>query len=276
MHLYEHTDYRAWLKQRAEELKARKPFFSYRYIATRLDLNAGLIARILNGQAHLSLKHVGAAVKLFELAGPEAEFFEELVRFGRAKVQKDWEHHFARMQAIRGETFRTVGDAQIDYYSAWQHNALRTLLSIIDFKGGNFRRLGAQLVPPLSADDTRRSVELLLELGLVHKGTDGLIEVPDRFVSTGDKWKASLIARFQREMIRLSADALDTVPGQLRDVSTLTIPFSKAMLDVARDRIREFRQEMLAMARDLQVEDSVYQLNIQFFPLALVREASEP
>lgn len=275
MHLYEHTDYRAWLKQRAEELKARKPFFSYRYIATRLDLNAGLIARILNGQAHLGLKHVVATAKLFELEGTEAEFFEELVRFGRAKVQKDWERHFARMQSIRGETFRTVADAQIEYYSAWQHNALRTLLSIVDFKGQNFRRLGSQLVPPLSAEETRQSVSLLEELGLVRRRADGVFEVPDRFISTGERWKASLIGRFQKEMIRLSAEALETVPGELRDVSTLTIPFSKAMIGVARERIREFRQEMLALARDLEVEDSVYQLNLQFFPLALVREGAD-
>lgn len=275
MHLYEHTDYRAWLKQRAEELKGRKPFFSYRYIATRLDLNAGLIARILNAQSHLGLKHVVATAKLFELSGSEAEFFEELVRFGRAKVQKDWERHFARMQAIRGETFRTVADAQIDYYSAWQHNALRTLLSILEFKGQNFRRLGSQLVPALSAEETRQSVALLEELGLVRQRGDGVYEVPDRFISTGERWKASLIGRFQKEMIRLSAEALDTIPGPLRDVSTLTIPFSKAMLDVARDRIREFRQEMLALARDLEVEDCVYQLNLQFFPLAVVREGAD-
>lgn len=275
MHLYEHTDYRAWLKQRAEELKARKPFFSYRYIAARLDLNAGLIARILNGQAHLGLKHVVATAKLFELAGTEAEFFEELVRFGRAKVQKDWERHFARMQTIRGETFRTVADAQIEYYSAWQHNALRTLLSIVDFKGQNFRRLGSQLVPPLSAEETRQSVSLLEELGLVRRRADGVFEVPDRFISTGERWKASLIGRFQKEMVRLSAEALETVSGELRDVSTLTIPFSKAMIGVARERIREFRQEMLALARDLEVEDSVYQLNLQFFPLALVREGTD-
>jgi uncharacterized protein (TIGR02147 family) len=275
MHLYEHTDYRVWLKQRAEELKARKPFFSYRYIATRLELNAGLIARIFNTQAHLSLKHVAATAKLFELTGTEAEFFEELVRFGRAKVQKDWERHFARMQALRGEAYRTVADAQLDYYSAWQHNALRTLLSIVEFKGQNFRRLGSQLVPPLSAEETRQSVALLEELGLVRKRSDGIYEVPDRFVSTGERWKASLIGRFQKEMIRLSADSLETVSGDQRDISTLTIPFSRAMLDVARDRIREFRQEMLALARELEVEDCVYQLNLQFFPLAVVREGAD-
>ena len=51
MHLFEHTDYRAWLKSRAEELKGSKPFFSYRYIASKLGLNGGLIARVFNGQA---------------------------------------------------------------------------------------------------------------------------------------------------------------------------------------------------------------------------------
>jgi len=275
MHLFEHTDYRAWLKSRAEELKGSKPFFSYRYIASKLGLNGGLIARVFNGQAHLGLKHVQPMGALYGLAGAELEYFEELVRFGRAKTQKDWEAHFARMQAIRGETFRTVSDSHIEYYSAWQHNAMRTLLSIAPFKGQNFRRLGSQLVPPLSAEAAKASVDLLESLGLVQRGADGFYEVPDRFISTGDRWRASMISLFQKEMIRLSGEALDNVSRELRDVSTLTIPFTKSLLEVARERIREFRQEMLALARDCEVEDCVYQMNIQFFPVALVREGRD-
>lgn len=275
MHLFEHTDYRAWLKARAEEMKVAKPFFSYRYIASKLDLNGGLIARIFNGQAHLGLKHVQSMGMLYGLSGIELEYFEELVRFGRAKTSKDWESHFARMQAIRGETFRTVADAQIEYYSAWQHNAMRTLLSIAPFKGQNHRRLGSQLVPPLDAESAKASVELLRSLGLIEVGSDGTFEVPDRFISTGERWKASMISLFQKEMIRLSAEALEAVPRELRDVSTLTIPFTKGLVEIARERIREFRQEMLALARDCDVEDSVFQLNIQFFPVALVREGRD-
>ncbi|MCB9496398.1 MAG: TIGR02147 family protein [Fibrobacteria bacterium] len=275
MHLYEHTDYRAWLKQRTEEIKEGKPFFSYRYIAARLELNAGLVARVLNAQTHLSLKHLDRVCDLYGLEGAHREYFEELVRFGRSRTEKDWERHFARMQSIRGETFRTVSDAQIEYYGSWQHNALRTLLSLVEFRGRNYRRLGSQLIPALDAEETRRSVELLLELRLVQIGPDGVLSVPDRFISTGEKWKASMISAFQKEMIRLSGESIRSVPGDLRDISTLTIPFSRGMMEVARERIRSFRQEMLALARDLEHEDSVYQLNIQFFPLALVREGGD-
>ena len=55
-------------------------------------------------------------------------------------------------------------------------------------------------------------------------------------------------------------------------MSTLTLPFSRVFLDTARERIRAFRQEMLALARECPVEDCVYQLNIQLFPLALLDE----
>jgi len=279
MHLFESTDYRSWLKQRAEELKDEKPFFSYRFIATKLGINAGMVARVFNAQSHLGLKHVAAIGKLYGLTGPELEYLDELVRFCRAKSQKEWDRHFARMQAIRGERFRTVADEQIEYYASWQHNAMRTLISISPFKGQNYKRLGAQLVPPLSAEQARESLELLEKLGLVEcDGRSGFYRVPDRFISTGEKWRASMIARFQKEMVRLSGEAIDNVPKEQRDVSSLTLPFSKSMMDVARERLREFRQEMLALSRECDAEDCVYQLNLQFFPLAFAntRPGGEP
>lgn len=275
MHLFEYTDYRAWLKDQAEELKKAKPFFSYRYIASKLGVNAGLVARIFNGQAHLTLKHVGPTGELFGLSGQEQEYFDELVHFCRAKREKDWERHFARMQSIRGERFKTVADAQLQYYSAWQHNAMRTLLSIFPFKGNNYRRLGSMMVPPIHAEEAKESVELLLSLGLVRKGENGVFEVPDKFISTGDKWKAAMIQAFQKEMVTRSQEAVESVPKSLRDVSTLTIPIARNILEPMRERIREFRQELLAMARDCEIEDAVYQLNIQLFPLALVSGKGE-
>lgn len=275
VHLYEHTDYRAWLKERAEELKGEKPFFSYRFIALKLGINAGLVARVFNGQAHLSLKHLAGIAKLYGLLGAEAEYFEELVRFGRAKTQKDGDRHFARLQAIRGVTFRTVADDQIEYYGAWQHNALRTLLSIQSFKGQNYKRLGAMLVPPLEAQAVKESLELLEKLKLVVRAKDGTYEVPDALVSTGPEWKGALIRRFQREMIRLSAEALEAVPREERDVSSLTLPFSMCLMDIARERLRAFRQEMLALSRECENEDCVLQLNLQLFPVAKLVPSAE-
>lgn len=274
MHLYEHTDYRPWLKERAEEIKDAKPYFSYRFIASKLGINGGLVARVFNGQAHLSLKHVAGIAKLYGLKGSEAEYFEELVRFGRAKTQKDWDSHFTRMQTIRGAKFRTVSDDQIEYYASWHHNALRSLLSIVAFKGQNHKRLGAQLVPPVDGDTVRESLELLRKLGLAEPNREGIWEVPDRFVSTGEKWKAAMIHRFQKESIRLSGEALDTVPKERRDVSSMTLPFSLSMLDVARERLRAFRQEMLALSRECDNEDCVMQLNLQLFPVAVVASSN--
>lgn len=276
MHLYDYTDYRVYLKEQAESVKASKPFFSYRFIATKLGINAGLVARIFNGQTHLTLKHVNPMAKLFALKGKELDYFNELVRFCRAKTQKDWDHHFTRMQSIRGEEFRTVADDQIAYYSSWQHNAMRTLLSLIEFKGKDYKRLGSMLVPAITAQEAKQSLDLLVSLGLAHQNERGVFEVPDRFISTGEAWKATIIRQFQQEMVKKSLESLNAVPSNLRDISTLTIPLTRTMVEPMRERIREFRQEMLAMARECESEDSVYQLNVQLFPIALISVQGGP
>lgn len=276
MDLQEHTDYRAWLKQRAEELKKEKPYFSYRFLAAKLGINAGMVARVLNAQIHLPLEHVAKTSRLFGLEGVPAQYFEELVRFGRAKNQKEADRHFQRLQALRGMAFRPVADTHLEYYNQWYHGVLRSLLSIHTFRGQNHRRLGALLEPAVDAESVRKSLDLLERSGLAVRDEDGAWRVPDRLVSTGDGWKGAAIRSHQREMIRLSERAVDEIPREERDVSSLTLPFSASLLEVARERLRAFRQEMLALSGECEKEDRIYQLNLQFFPVARLPPEAKP
>jgi uncharacterized protein (TIGR02147 family) len=271
--LMESMDYRQWLRQRAIEIKAEKAHFSYRYIAARLGVNAGFVAKVFNGQSHLALNKVEAVASLFELNEREKEYFAELVRFCRAKNAQDVETHFARLQSIRGAGFRTVADAEVEYFMDWYHMAMRTLLSISHFKGNNYRALGAALQPSISAAEAKKSVDLLAEMGLIAQDEDGVWKVQDVYVSTGEKWHAPAIKKYQRRVTEMSAAAQEELPRSQTDFSTLTLPFDSTLLEVIRERIRELRQDIIKLAKDCEQEDSVYQMNIQLYPVAKVKKA---
>ncbi|HSQ41036.1 MAG TPA: TIGR02147 family protein [Fibrobacteraceae bacterium] len=270
--LLQSLDYRAWLKARSEEIKQEKPYFSYRYLAMRLEVDSGHIARVFTGQAHLALKHLPQVATLFGLDARETEYLGELIRFCRARTDSEAQIHFDRLQTIRGLDFRTVADDQEEYFCAWYHMALRSLLSIADFRGKTSAEIGARLTPPISAKQVQDSIALLKRLKLIEESSDGNFRVLDTLVSTGDDWQAQAIRSYQRQMILMGADALDRFHKAERDISSLTLPFSRKTLPVLRDRLREFRQEMLKLSQDCNGADSLYQVNIQLFPAGYLLE----
>ena len=270
--LLQSLDYRAWLKARAEEIKLEKPYFSYRYLALRLGLDSGHIARVFTGQSHLATKHIPLLMELFGIEGRESEYFAELVRFCRARSDADAQRYFDRMQAIRGMEYRVVADDQAEYFEEWHHMAMRSMLSIADFRGKSFAEIGARLKPSISAEKAEKSIALLERLQLIERLPDGAFFVTDAFVSTGENWKAPIIRKYQKTLIQMSADALERFHKSERDISSLTLPFSRKTLPILKDRLREFRQEMLKLSQDCDPADSLYQINIQLVPSAYLLE----
>jgi len=266
--LFEATDYRAWIKHRTEEIKAEKPHFSYRFIGTRLGVNAGYLTRVLNGQAHFAPKLIPVVAQIYGLNEKEERYLDALVRFNRSRSENDSNKWFLQMQALRGLGHKLVADEQFEFYARWRHTAMRVLLSLLDFEGTDFRKLGSRFVSAMNASDARESVQLLETLGLIEKDSAGIFRASDAHISTGEKWQNKAITECQKEMIRLSASMLDDLPRSARDISSITFPFARQHMDLLRERIQEFRQEILSMTKDMDDQDTVYQLNLQLFPLA--------
>jgi uncharacterized protein (TIGR02147 family) len=91
--------------------------------------------------------------------------------------------------------------------------------------------------------------------------------VTDRFLTTGEDWHAIAVRRFQQDTIMLAHRALDSVPKELRDISTVTLTLSAEGLDEARERIKQFRKELLELAGRQEKPSGAYHMNIQLVPV---------
>src|SRR5271157_4065061 len=111
INIFEYFDYRHFLKDFYEQEKKSKPWFSYRYISSKVNLNPGYIVKVFQGKIHLGLKNVQAFADLMTLEEKESNYFTELVLFGRAKNQNEIEQRFERLQSIKGIRFRTIADS---------------------------------------------------------------------------------------------------------------------------------------------------------------------
>lgn len=274
INIFEYFDYRQFLKDFYEEEKKSKRWFSYRYISAKVHLNPGYLIKVFQGKIHLGLKNVETFADLIHLEGKEREYFAELISFGRAKNQNEIEQRFERLQSIKGIPFRTVADNKSDFFAEWYPMAIRSLLSIQLFDGKNYRTLGSMLTPKITAKEARTSVLLLEKLGMIIRDEDGIYRVTEQFISTGSQWTSAVIRNYQKKNIELSVAALDNHPKELRDISSVTMTIPIKDMESIRERIRQFRQELLRLSQDCTNDDAVMQLNIQLFPVAF-REKRE-
>jgi uncharacterized protein (TIGR02147 family) len=193
--------------------------------------------------------------------------------YGQAKSNDSIRQYFEKMLRFREIPIRTMLIGEYEYYTKWYYAALRQILSIISF-GGDFTALAGMTVPAITPAEAKKGVALLCKLGLVEKSESGTYTVIDKYLSTGEKWHSVAVRSFQQETIRLANQALDTVPKDQRDISTVTVTLSRQGFEEARERIRRFRQEMLELVNMSDTPEGVYHVNIQMIPIGTLTQES--
>lgn len=265
--LLDYLDYRQYLRDVYEWRKSRgEAFFSYRYMAARIGIDAGYLVKLLQGKVHLGESSIEPTMKLLHLEGKSAAFFQQLVAFGKARTDRQINDEFHKLMAIKGIGARTLDEDRFAFYQSWHHSAIRALVGILPFRG-DFASLAKRLSPAITEDQARDSIELLERLELIHKTPEGDWELTERFVTTGDGWRSQAVRAFQGQTLELAKESLERHSPEIRDISTVTVTLSREDMPELRERIAQFRQDILRMARESRHQEAVFQLNVQLFPL---------
>jgi uncharacterized protein (TIGR02147 family) len=80
------------------------------------------------------------------------------------------------------------------------------------------------------------------------------------------------VVNYHRAMIAQALRALDEVPRDERDISSVTLSVGERALSQLKQRISAFRAEILQMADAYGPAERVIQLNVQLFPLSAKKE----
>jgi uncharacterized protein (TIGR02147 family) len=189
--------------------------------------------------------------------------------FNKANTGSEKKEYLDRLLAMRGSHFKKVEAHQWEYFEKWHNIAIRELIALRPFRG-DFRALAAMLNPPISVPEARKSIELLLNLGLILKGPDGVFERTDAVLTAGDEISRTLIDSFQVQSMDLAKQALEKLPSGTRNFSTLTLSISSAAYAAMIEELRSFRKRILELARNSDNVDRVYQMNFHVFPLTVL------
>jgi uncharacterized protein (TIGR02147 family) len=266
--IYSYFDYQQFLRDYYEERKRETSFFSYRYFGNKLGLDAGFLVKVIQGKMHLSLKSVAKITEFFGFGTKETEYFETLVRYGRAVSPSEIKSYFEKLLSLKDVDADPVLVNQYEFYQKWYYSAIRELVGFWDFHN-DFTALAAKLSPAITAKEAKNAIKLLDDLKLIVRDEKERYHQTNNFITTSEKWKSAAIHSFQKETIRLAGESLDRHPKNIRDVSTVTISVSHKDFEEIRQRISDFRHSLLQMTNENDA-DCVYQINIQAIPLTSV------
>lgn len=219
---------------------------------------------------YISKKFFAPMAKVMELDRHQSEYLALLCLLARQKkadAREKMKDKIAQMQAKYGG--RGIELEQSEYFEKWYLPAIR---EIVNFKGwtGNVIQMANWFEPEVTSEQLRRGLEILVRLGLLEQDGDRYRQT-SAILHTDSAAADAAVIRHQKQMFKIGEDAFRKMKTDRREMTTMTFSFSKDSFSRVQEIMRECQERISREASsDEENHDTVYQMNLQCFPLASV------
>lgn len=266
-------DYRAYLRAMILFLKATRPQFSYRYFSRLAGFSSpNFLKLVAEGKRNISPRSISKFARGLGLDPREQETFEILVLLGQAQTDAERNRHYQRLRRRmrQASSAARLEEAQYRVYSLWYALPIRELLLHPDFVEDP-AWIARRLMPQVRPAEVKTALELLEEVGLVTR-KEGRLVPSSAKISTGPQVRSLAVRNFHRAMLELAGAALDGVPVEERDITSLTVSLTPGQFEQVRTKIEQFREELFELIEEDASSEGdgkrdVFQIGFQVFPL---------
>jgi uncharacterized protein (TIGR02147 family) len=272
--VFDYYDYRKYLADCYKEKKAMSSGFSFTVFSKMAKFaNKGFIHNVIHGTKNLSKQSVYKLSGALRHTKSEAEYFENLVFFNQAIEREERNHFYENLVSVRSRNPRAVARLQLtkeqyEYYSEWYHSAVRSIIGLIRFSG-DYNQLAQAVYPAILPKQAKKSVALLMKLGLVRRARTGVYELTRAHITTGEEILDLAVLNFHRKATELAGGAMDKLAKDERNITGITLGTSGKAYNEICEAAREFRQRVVDIVNaDKEKADRVYRLNIHLFPMS--------
>lgn len=275
INIFQYQNYRTYLRDYYQQQKKAFRYFSYRYFSNKAGINASaFLYYVIENRRNLTKSSILKISSAIGHSREEAEYFENLVFFNQGKtIQEKTLYYTKIIEAHRPFDMQTINKDQFEFYAQWYHSVLRELVTLVDFQN-DYKKLASMIFPPINEKQARKSIALLNKLGLIERDDDGCYQQTNRIIGVSPKGAdGCIIEKFQQEMLALAVQSYDRFPRTERLGAATTFCISRPAFELFIVKSREFRKELLEIARLDDNPDHIIQLSMNLFPLA--RIASE-
>lgn len=264
----DHPDYRAFLALIYAEAKARDPSYSYARMSEDLGVGSTNAHSVINGRRPLTEKAAAKICVALGLTGVQKRYFLALVHQERAKSTAEREDAFAERLSLRQSILPTELDRkQLAFFEHWYHSAILELMRLENAED-SVDWIFEHLFPQVPKPQIKESLDLLSELGYLKNDPQRDRLYPtDVTITTGNEILGLAVMSFHNQMLKLAMEAVETVDRDRRDISSVTLTASPALLAQFKEEIVALRKRFLQLAAEDQNAKEVVQVNFQLFPL---------
>lgn len=272
--IFDFLDYRAYLHNYYTFMKKNTTFFSHRYFNNKAGIKSpNFFKNIIDGKKNLTKDSTLKFASALGLNKKETEYFENLVFFDQSKTSDKKQYYFERIKLLSKDIVKTIiEESQVGYFSRWYHCVVRELVVIRNYRD-DFSRLANDVRPRITCAQARKSVQLLLELGLIVKKPDGTYVQTSRNISAGNNSVASMLIRqYHKNTLDNIKESLDSFPVHERTCTSLVMSITEEIYKELEEEIQEFRNRITHIANKSSCSDRVYQIAIQLFPVSSIEK----
>lgn len=268
--IFLYDDYRRFLSDLYQHLKATQRGFSHRFFSKKAGFNSpNMLQLVIDNKRNITSKTMEKFILGLKLNVQEGEFFTALVHFNQATTAAEKSRAFQEMSKSR--KFREIHELTKEvfrFYTEWFHVVIREMVGLEGFRADS-DWISQHLHPAISKDQAERALQLLLKLNLIKQnGKNAIFERTNPIISTTPEVKSLAVVNYHQSMMTLATQSLSTVPGDERDITSATVGISEKDLPSIKKKIEAFRKTLLAEAEAGDKKpDRIYQLNIQLFPV---------
>jgi uncharacterized protein (TIGR02147 family) len=266
--VFRYLDYRRFLADYHARQKRAEYGFSYRVLARRAGCTStNYPCLVIKGKRNLTEDMALRFAQACGLEKNEAAYFCDLVQYNQARSAPAKERCYARL--LKFAQFRKVhrlSAAQAHYFSEWYIPAVRELAARADFCVEP-AWIASQLLPSITRAQARKALKVLFELGFLVADDEGRARRAHDLVSSGGPLGHHLVA-YHRAMLERASLAIELVPREEREISSVTLCVSQSKLLELKEQIREFRGQLLQTAESDGDCERVVQVCFQLFPIS--------
>lgn len=249
---HKNLDFRSFLKKELSSRIDKNPSYSLRAFSKMLGISHTSLSQILSGKRPLTNKTQK------QIAMALGVSLEKFVKF---KMHKDIKFE---------ERFEALDIEKFDALSDWLHDAILELTRLKCFKPDSKWMANTLQV---NVNQVNLAIERLIKLELLEIKDGKWIDVSVNNTTNhiGDYSNVAL-RKYQKGIINKSLDALEKVPREQRDHTSLMLNFSASDIKKAKKMIKEFRKEFSTSSQEQSSDaDGVYALSISFFPITKLK-----
>lgn len=267
--VFSYLDYRSFLRDHQAERQLRHPSHSVRAFLQKADISSpSFFRQVVDGKRNLTPATTEKFLKALRLSETETQYFQALVLFTQANSSAEKQLHYARLRTLSARSkVHLVGEDSYRYYEFWYIPVIRELAPLLA-DSSDYTTMAKLVQPRITAAQAKSAMRLLLELGFLEEDAKGKLRQRNALLSTGFEVQSLAVRAFNRQMVELAANSLDTIPPAERSVSGVTFAASPHTFTLITEELRALQDRILTLVENDPAASRVYQMNLLVIPVS--------